>query len=497
MGKTLIIAEAGVNHNGKLDIALKLCDAAKEAGADVVKFQTWQTDKIITKNVAQAEYQIENTGKTESQYDMLKRLELSYGDFRKIKEHCDQIGIQFASTADEKWSLDFLIELGIPFIKISSGEVTNIPYLRYMGSKKLPVILSTGMSYLSDVDVAIRTLKEAGCPEITVLHCTTNYPCLMEDVNLNAMLTMRDTFRLPIGYSDHTKGIEVSIAAVALGAVVIEKHFTLNKKMEGPDHIASTEPPEFKKMVESIRNIENAMGCNEKKPSAIEKKISEVVLKRIVASKDIVPGELFSEDNLTVKRNDKGISAKYWNLIIGMKAKRRFFIEEPIDLGGGVVEIKKADLNDFDFFYQIKTNPDNMYWCGYKNIPRKSNLLAFWEKNIGEARKNQNRMVYMITYNSDNVGYIYLDTLFNKKYEVSIAVIDMYSGLKIASNALTLILKELKYGTIIANIRHDNFRSINLFQKLGFVKTGKSEQKKLENMEETIVMEEYSLSLHY
>lgn len=332
MGKTLIIAEAGVNHNGKLDIALKLCDAAKTAGADVVKFQTWQTDRIITKNVAQAEYQTENTGKSESQYDMLKRLELSYDDFRKIKEHCDEIGIQFASTADEKWSLDFLIDLGIPFIKIGSGEVTNIPYLRYMGSKKLPVILSTGMSYLSDVDIAIRTLREAGCPDITVLHCTTNYPCPYDTVNLKAMQTLKNAFNLPVGYSDHTIGTDVSVAAVALGATVIEKHFTLDKNMEGPDHKASTEPEEFKRLVEGIRCIEKAIGTGEKVPSNEEKKISKVVLKRIVCTQTINKGDIFTEENITVLRNDKGLPSSMWDYIIGSKAKKDYTIGEAIEL---------------------------------------------------------------------------------------------------------------------------------------------------------------------
>jgi len=330
--KVLIIAEAGVNHNGKLDIALKLCDAAKEAGADVVKFQTWQTDKIITKNVKQADYQQENTGKTESQYDMLKKLELSYDDFRKIKDYCDKIGIIFCSTADERWSLDFLVEIGIPFIKVASGEVTNIPYLRYAGSKKLPVILSTGMSYLSDVDVAIRTLKDAGCPEIAVLHCTTNYPCPYETVNLNAMLTIKDAFKLPVGYSDHTIGTDVSVAAVALGATVIEKHFTLDKNMEGPDHKASTEPDEFKKLVEGIRCVEKALGSGEKVPSNDEKKISKVVLKRIVATQDIKCGELFTEENLTVLRNDRGLPSNMWDFVVGTKARKAYVSGEAVEL---------------------------------------------------------------------------------------------------------------------------------------------------------------------
>lgn len=332
MAHTLIIAEAGVNHNGKLDLALKLCDAAKEAGADVVKFQTWKTEKIITHSVAQAEYQTENTGKTESQFDMLKRLELSFDDFKAIKEHCDKIGIQFASTADEEESLDFLISLGIPFIKIGSGEITNIPYLRIMGSKKLPVIISSGMSTLAEVDTALSELKNAGASDITLLHCTTNYPCPMADVNLNAMLTLKEAFKIPVGYSDHTEGIEVPVAAVAMGAKVIEKHFTLDRNMEGPDHLASTEPAEFKKMVDSIRNIEKALGTGEKLPTKSEIDISKVVLKRCVASRQIKNGEIFNENNLTVKRNDKGLPSKYWDLLIGKKATKDYDIDEAVEL---------------------------------------------------------------------------------------------------------------------------------------------------------------------
>ena len=332
MSHTLIIAEAGVNHNGNVDIALQLCKAAKDSGADVVKFQTWKTEKIITKTVAQAKYQTENTGKTESQFDMLKRLELSYDDFRKIKEQCDRIGIQFASTADEEESLDFLISLGIPFIKIGSGEITNIPYLRILGSKKLPVILSSGMSTLAEVDTALTELRNAGATDITLLHCTTNYPCPMSDVNLKAMLTLKESFKIPVGYSDHTKGIEVPIAAVAMGAKVIEKHFTLNRKMEGPDHLASTEPEEFKKMVDSIRNIEKALGTGEKLPTKSEIDISKVVLKRCVASKNIRSGEIFNESNLTVKRNNKGLPSKYWDLLIGKKAIKDYEIDEAVEL---------------------------------------------------------------------------------------------------------------------------------------------------------------------
>lgn len=326
----LIIAEAGVNHNGRLDLALKLCDAAKEAGADVVKFQTWQTDKIITKNVAQAEYQVKNTGVEESQYDMLKKLELSYEDFRTIKKHCDKIGIIFSSTPDDEESADFLVELGVPFLKIGSGDICNISYLRYLGGKKLPIILSTGMSTLSDVDISISALREGGAEDITILHCTTSYPCSYENVNLRSMISLGQALKLPIGYSDHTMGRDVSVAAVALGATVIEKHFTIDRNMEGPDHVASMEPKEFADMVNSIRCVEKCLGCGIKTPTEAESKIAKVVTKRIVASRKIKRGELLSSKNLCVKRNDSGMEARYWDIVVNRKADRCYDIDEGI-----------------------------------------------------------------------------------------------------------------------------------------------------------------------
>lgn len=329
--KCLIIAEAGVNHNGRLDLALQLCDAAKEAGADVVKFQTWKTEAIITGSVAQAEYQKENTGKSESQFSMLKKLELSYDDFATIKKHCDSIGITFASTADEAESLDFLVTLGIPFIKVGSGEIGNISYLRHIGRKGLPVILSTGMSTLSDIELSLHALKEGGATDITLLHCTTSYPCLFENVNLKAMLTLRETFRLPVGYSDHTPGHIVSVAAVAMGATVIEKHFTLDKNMEGPDHKASLDPEEFRKLVENIRILETAMGDGDKKPADVERAISEVVLKRIVARRPIKKGQIIHAEDICVKRNDAGAMARDWDRIIGSVAQKDYSAEEGIE----------------------------------------------------------------------------------------------------------------------------------------------------------------------
>ena len=326
----LIIAEAGVNHNGDLNLALKLCDAAKKAGADIIKFQTWKTEAIITNDVEQAEYQKDNTGIRESQFDMLKKLELSYDDFRKIKNYCDSIGILFSSTADDIESLDFLVSLGIPFIKIGSGEIGNVSYLRYIGGKKLPVILSTGMSTLSDIDISLQALREGGATDITLLHCTTSYPCHYDNVNLNAMLTIRDAFKLPVGYSDHTLGNIVSVSAVAMGAKIIEKHFTLDKNMQGPDHKASSTPDQFQKLVKDIRNIECAMGDGRKIPTTAEKEISKVVLKRIVAKHNISKGTIISEEDICIKRNNKGAHADKWDLIIGMKARKDYSVDEGI-----------------------------------------------------------------------------------------------------------------------------------------------------------------------
>lgn len=327
-----IIAEAGVNHNGKLDLALKLCDAAKEAGVDAVKFQTWKTENIVTKSAAMAAYQEENTGKEQSQFDMLKELELSYAEFDTINGYCKKIGIQFLSTPDEEESLDYISSLNLPFLKIGSGEVTNIPYLRTIGGKHQKVVVSTGMSTLSDVERAYNTLIESGAKEVALLHCTTNYPCPYNEVNLKAMQTLKSAFKCRVGYSDHTMGIEVPIAAVAMGAEIIEKHFTLDKNMEGPDHKASLDPVELKQMVESIRNIEKALGDGIKRPNASEQKNAEVVLKRIIANKPINEGDILGVDNLSLLRSSTGIPAKFWDLIAGKPAKRDYKEDEPIEL---------------------------------------------------------------------------------------------------------------------------------------------------------------------
>ena len=333
MKHAFIIAEAGVNHNGKLDLALKLCDSAKKSCVDAIKFQTWKTENIVTMTTNLASYQESNisNGKI-SQFEMLKKLELSYNDFVTIKDYCEKIGIIFLSTPDDSESLVFLIKLGINFIKVGSGEVNNIPFLREIGSTKMPVVLSTGMSNLGEVERAYNILIEAGTPKISLLHCTTNYPCPMDEVNLTAMVTLRDAFKCEVGYSDHTEGIEISIAAVALGAEIIEKHFTLDKSMEGPDHKASLDPMELAEMVNAIRNIEKAMGNGVKKANKSEKEIEKVIKKKIVASKNISKGEIFSNLNITVKRSDNGLSAEFWDLVQGRESNLNYEIDQPIVL---------------------------------------------------------------------------------------------------------------------------------------------------------------------
>lgn len=333
MNRTYIIAEAGVNHNGDINLAYKLCDAAKNAGADAVKFQTWKTDKVITKSAELAKYQKDNIiNKGETQFDMLKKLEISYEEFIKIKRYCDSIGIQFLSTADEEESLKFLSSLSLPYLKIGSGDITNINYLRLVGSMRLDVLLSTGMAYLSDVDIARRTLLESGAKSVILLHCTTNYPCPLDEVNLKAMVTLKDAFKCSVGYSDHTSGIDVPIAAVALGAEFIEKHFTLDKSMDGPDHKASLDPAELKMMVKSIRGIEQALGSGLKCPNESEKIMSRVVLKKIVACKKIKKGDFFTEDNITVKRSSDGLDASLWDMIEGKVSHYDFDIDQPINI---------------------------------------------------------------------------------------------------------------------------------------------------------------------
>jgi len=332
MSRIFIIAEAGVNHNGDLETAKKLVDAAVLAGADAVKFQTFKAENIVCRNACKADYQMETTDQDESQFDMLKRLELTPQMHEQLMEYCKQKGILFLSTPFDVDSLHYLIQCGVEIIKIPSGEITNYPFLREAGRTGKRVILSSGMSTLEEVKSAVQVLKDNGSNEVTVLHCNTEYPTPYADVNLRAMLTIRDELGIPVGYSDHTQGIEVPVAAVALGAVVIEKHFTLDRNMEGPDHKASLEPEELQAMVRAVRNIEQALGNGCKEPSQSEKKNIGIVRKSIVAQRDIKAGEIFSEDTLTTKRPGTGINPMRWEEMIGKKAMRDFKEDELIEV---------------------------------------------------------------------------------------------------------------------------------------------------------------------
>ncbi|MBP2044980.1 N-acetylneuraminate synthase [Methanobacterium aggregans] len=312
---SFIIAEAGVNHNGSLKTAKKLIDAAKEAGADAVKFQTFKTEKILTKNAQKAEYQKKTTAE-DSQYEMIKKLELSPNDFRELADYADKKGITFLSSPFDIESVDLLDELGVPLFKLASGEITNFPLLEHIADKGKPVILSTGMADLGEIGEAIN-LFENKIPELILMHCVTSYPAKVEDVNLKVIKTLKCAFKLPVGFSDHTLGIEMDVAAVAMGACALEKHFTLDKNMDGPDHKASLEPAEFKEMVNAVRNVEKGMGTGIKRLTVEEAEIKRIARKSIVANVNIGPGTVLTESMLTVKRPGSGIEPKYFNSLIG------------------------------------------------------------------------------------------------------------------------------------------------------------------------------------
>ena len=330
--KTTVIAEAGVNHNGDMALAKELVDVAAEAGADLVKFQTFRAETLLTQSAEKAQYQKNLTAGSESQFEMIKKLELDRDTHVELVDYCKCKNIQFLSTAFDQSSIDFLAELDIPFYKIPSGEITNLPYLRHVARMGKSVVMSTGMATLAEVCAAMKVLLGGGVEKenLTILHCNTEYPTSIRDVNLLAMLTIRDQLGVKVGYSDHTLGIEVPIAAVAMGATVIEKHFTLSRTLPGPDHAASLEPHELKSMVAAIRNIEKALGDGEKKPSPSEVKNIPIVRRSIVAKKPIKKGEAFSEQNLTSKRPGSGISPMEWDDVIRSTAARDFEIDELI-----------------------------------------------------------------------------------------------------------------------------------------------------------------------
>jgi len=330
----LIIAEAGVNHNGDMKLARKLIDAAAEAGADLVKFQTFRADALVAAHAPKADYQLKTTSAGESQYEMIRRLELTREHHEELIAYCNARGIRFFSTAFDVASVDLLVSLGIDSFKIPSGELTNLPYLRHIGAFGKPVIMSTGMATLEEIGAALEVLDRAGTPRerITVLHCTTEYPAPKDEVNLRAMLTIRDRFGVSVGYSDHTQGIEIPIAAVALGATVIEKHFTLDRSMPGPDHKASLEPAELTAMVAAIRNVEVALGDGVKRVAKSEAGNVAIARKSIVASRPIRAGEPFTADNLAVKRPGTGISPMRWDSVVGQTAARDFAPDDLIEL---------------------------------------------------------------------------------------------------------------------------------------------------------------------
>lgn len=332
MNKVFIIAEAGVNHNGNIEIAKRLIDEGAKAGVDAIKFQTFKAENLVTKSAKQAEYQVKNLNKETSQLQMLKKLELDYNIHKYLSDYCKEKNVMFLSSAFDIESINLLNELGIEIFKIPSGEIENVPYLKAIAKTGKKVILSTGMSDLSDIEFALDVLRSNGANDIAVLHCNTDYPTKMSDVNLNAMNTIKEAFKVEVGYSDHTNGIEVPIAAVALGAKIIEKHFTLDKNMDGPDHKASLEPHEIKEMVDCIRNIEVALGNGIKKPTEVELKNKLVARKSIVCLNDIKEGDIYSENNLCIKRPGSGISPKEWNNIIGKKANRDYKKDELIEL---------------------------------------------------------------------------------------------------------------------------------------------------------------------
>jgi N,N'-diacetyllegionaminate synthase len=334
MTQTLIIAEAGVNHNGDMGLARQLIDAAADAGADAVKFQTFIADNLVTRAARKADYQVDRLMVAESQHTMLRRLELTRAMHEELIAHCTKRGIEFFSTAFDGDSIQLLSDLGLTTFKIPSGEITNLPYIRQIGKRGGRVLLSTGMATLGEIESAIDALERAGTSRdsITVLHCTTEYPTPMHDVNLRAMCSIRDAFAVTVGYSDHTPGVEVAIAAVALGATVIEKHFTTDRRLPGPDHKASLEPAELKAMVTAIRNVEVSLGDGVKRVSAVEERNKVSARKSIVAALPIKKGDVFSTGNLTVKRPGTGLSPMLWDVIVGRTAARDFVVDETIDL---------------------------------------------------------------------------------------------------------------------------------------------------------------------
>lgn len=502
-----IIAEAGVNHNGDIALARQLIEAAHAAGADAVKFQTFKTEKILTKKTGLADYQKKNLRSENSQFQMIKALELSFEDFANLKSCAESIGIDFLSTPDDEDSLDFLAdELNLPWIKIGSGEVTNLPFLRRIAAKQKPMILSTGMSTLGEVERVVRLIREINQKELILLHCTTNYPCPPEEVNLRAMLTLQRAFNVRVGYSDHTVGSEVPVAAVALGAEIIEKHLTLNKDMEGPDHRASLDPIEFSEMVRQIRSIEVALGDGVKWPNPSEEKIKPLVRRRIVAAHNLPQGTVIGWNDLSFKRANEGIYVDQVDHLIGRRLNVPLHEDSPLMwscIGEHIVqaqtttEIAPSSLNprdiehvhgkptvvdislnpaiedDFEFIYKLKCEEGSIYWGGFSAKPDYDRLKYHYAHNQADTTK----FTLIIRWLESRVGLIsfrVLDGIVCEDYSLNVS--QEFSGLGLGVLA---VKKSIEYLTmhfpscekVVVWIRVDDLRSQKVFKDCDFIRT--------------------------
>lgn len=499
MRKVYVIAEAGVNHNGDFGLARELVDAAKAARADAVKFQTFKTEKILTRTASMAEYQKKNLGSQDTQFQMIKALELTFAHFAQLKAYAESIGIDFLSTPDDEDSLNFLSdELDLPWLKIGSGEVTNLPFLRKIAAKQKRMILSTGMSTIGEVERAVRIIRELNQQELLLLHCTTNYPCPPEEVNLRAMQTLQRAFDVRVGYSDHTIGSEVPVAAVALGAVLIEKHLTLNKNMEGPDHKASLDPGEFGEMVRQIRAIEVALGTGIKWPNPSEEKIKQLVRRRVVAAHDLAVGTILQWEHLIFKRAGEGIYVDQADILIGSRLKaavsedaaiswsdvENVAFGEPDDVQSTAlldasVDLVPATAGDVDFLFSLKSEPDCVYWGGFAKPPEFVALKAHYEQVFREGI----RTTLVISSRGQRVGVIsYSISNDNVCKDYSINVSSQFAGQGLGRAALEQSVSLLRVThplcrQIVAFVRADNMRSQRVFAASGYVLTDHFEER--------------------
>lgn len=502
MKSVYVIAEAGVNHNGDVELARQLIDAAKAAKADAVKFQTFKTEKILTRTARMADYQKDNLGFEDTQFQMIKALELSHAHFAELQTHAESIGIDFLSTPDDEDSLDFLADtLDLAWLKIGSGEVSNLPFLRRIAAKQKPMILSTGMSTIGEVERAVRTIRELNQQELLLLHCTTNYPCPPEEVNLRAMLTLQRAFAARVGYSDHTIGSEVPVAAVALGAEMIEKHITLDKRMEGPDHRASLDPVEFGEMVRQIRAIEVALGNGVKWPNPSEEKIKQLVRRRVVAAQDLEAGTVLAWEHLAFKRADVGIFVEQVDYLIGSRLKYVLLEDTPLSWSHVVdlqfandamsqdkptfssrlqkTQITPPNINvtltaatpaDIDFLFDLKCEPESIRWGGFVQAPLYQVLKQHYERVLCEGVQT----VLIIRVYGERAGVIsYSLNDGGDCVDYSINLSSRFSGQGAGLAALKQSIAMLSMPgslcrRVIALIREDNERSKRIFKAAGF-----------------------------